>query len=144
MIDEPPVIDGRTLKPKPEPLPVVDSIRENTEAPKPPYVTAGPAFPPYPTDDHKHGISILDYFAAHIMSGLCARSTMTIDDLKAHGPQDAYWLAALLVDVRAKLPIEETPAPPVDGEEEQEIAVDEGNGRIVRVKVGRNRIPVEL
>lgn len=137
-----PTVDGRNHRP--EPQPVVDSIRENTEVPKPPYVTAGPAFPPYPTDDHKHGLSILDYFAAKIMGGLCARQDMTVDDLKAHGPQDAYWIAALMIDVRAKLPIEETPAPPPEPEEEEVlITATDARRHDIEVKLGR-RLPVEL
>lgn len=79
--------------------------------PEPPYVTGGPPFPRYPTDDGKFGISILDYFAAHVMAGLAMRADMTIDDLKATGPQEAYWIAALMVGLRGQLEVETTPPP---------------------------------
>ena len=79
--------------------------------PEPPYITGGPPFPTYPTDDGKYGISILDYFAIHVMAGMATRENLTIDQLKSRGPQDAYWIAALMVQVRDQLPITPTPVP---------------------------------
>ena len=79
--------------------------------PEPPYITGGPPFPSHPTDDGKYGISILDYFAAHVMAGLATRENLTIDELKTNGPQDAYWIAALMVQLRNELAIEPTPVP---------------------------------
>jgi hypothetical protein len=134
MDENPLIVQKVTELPAPEPL----------SAPEPPYVTGGPPFPPYPTDDHKHGISILDYFAAHIMAGLCGRSDLTIDDLKTSGAQDAYWLAALMVDVRGKLPIEPTPVPPAEGVEEEMISGIEAVRRDVEAKLGRKMRAVEL
>lgn len=94
------------------------------EPPEPPYITGGPAYPDHPSDANAdmpgvggYGISLLDYFTAHVISGLCARSDLTLDALKIHGPQDAYWIAALMVDLRNRLPIEPTPVP-VDPPEE--------------------------
>jgi hypothetical protein len=100
-------------KPTPDPL----RTKEGTVLPPPPYITGGPPFPEHPTDDGRYGISILDHFAAHIMAGLCARPDMTIDQLKLDGAQNAYWLAALMVDLRGKLPIEPTPVPVTPPEE---------------------------
>ena len=90
-----------------------DPLRDKTGValPEPPYITGGAPYPRYPTDDGKFGISILDYFAAHVMSGLCARQNMSIDDLKLDAPRDAYWIAALMVDLRSNLPITPTPPP---------------------------------
>jgi hypothetical protein len=93
-------------------------VREPEPPPEPPYITGGPPFPPFPTDKDKHGTSILDYFAAHIISGLAARSDMPIDELKADGAKHAYWIAAMMVQLRNDLPIEPTPAPPEDLPEE--------------------------
>ena len=121
--------------PAPDPMPV---------PPEPPYVTGGPPFPPFPTDDHKHGISILDYFAAHVMSGLVARANMSIDELKANGPQHAYWIAALMVDLRSRLPIEPTPVPPAEGVEEEMISGIEAVRRDVEAGLGRKTRAAEL
>jgi hypothetical protein len=51
------------------------------------------------------------HFAAHVISGLCARQTMSLDDLKLDGPGIAYWIAAEMVTLRANLPIKVTPVP---------------------------------
>jgi len=76
--------------------------------PEPPYVTGGPPFPPFPTDEARYGISILDYFAAHIIAGLAQRASSSIDDLKVNGAKDAYWIAAMMVNLRNQLPVEPT------------------------------------
>src|SRR4029077_5355372 len=62
------------------------------EPPEPPYVTGGPSFPANPSDANAdligtggYGISILDYFAAHVITGLTMRSDITLDDLKLDG-----------------------------------------------------------
>jgi hypothetical protein len=90
-----------------------DPLREKTgaESPEPPYVTGGPPFPAHPTDDGRYGISILDYFAAHVITGLVMRSDSLIEDLKTTGAQDAYWIAAQMVELRGNLPIASTPVP---------------------------------
>ena len=87
------------------------------EPPEPPYVTGGPPFPAHPTDDGKYGISILDYFAAHVITGLAMRADMSLDDLKTDGAKHAYWIAAMMVDVRNELPITPTPVPVAPPEE---------------------------
>ena len=94
-------------KPKGDPL----RNKEGAELPEPPYVTGGPPFPAHPTDDGRYGMSILDCFAAHVITGLCARDNLTIDELKLNGARDAYWIAAMMVDLRNGLPIEPTPVP---------------------------------
>ena len=113
----------------PNPLAPKITVREIEQPeplipPEPPYVTGGPAFPAHPSDANAdeagqggYGVSILDYFAAHAIQGLCARADLTVDDLKAGGAQDAYWIAATMVDVRKNLPIEVTPVPVTPSEE---------------------------
>jgi hypothetical protein len=106
--------------------PVAVNLRDKVGAdlPDPPYLTGGPAFPDHPSDANAdiigkggYGISMLDYFAAYVISGLCARQNMTIDDLKIDGPGIAYWVAAEMVDLRNRLPIEPTPVPVTPPEE---------------------------
>ncbi len=80
-------------------------------------MTGGPPFPNRPTDDGRYGISILDYFAAHVIQGLAARDNLTIDDLKLDGAVDAYYIAATMVNLRSALPIESTPVPVPPSEE---------------------------
>ena len=46
-------------------------------APESPYNTGGPPYPDHPTDEGGYGLSILDWFAAHVMTGLAARSDLT-------------------------------------------------------------------
>jgi hypothetical protein len=86
----------------PEPTPV---------PPEPPYITGGPPFPPFASDLNKYGISILDYFAGRVISGLATRTDMSIDVLKADGPKHAYWIAAEMIQLRDTLPINPTPVP---------------------------------
>jgi hypothetical protein len=88
------------------------------ELPDPPYVTGGPAYPAHPSDananiigDGSYGLSILDYFAAQVINGLAGRQNMSLDDLKNDGPGTAYWVAAGMIDLRSRLPIELTPVP---------------------------------
>jgi hypothetical protein len=85
--------------------------------PEPPYVTGGPPYPQRPTDDGRYGLSILDWFAAHVITGLAMRADTTVDDLKTSGAQDAYWIAAQMVQLRSDLPIESTPVPTPPPEE---------------------------
>jgi hypothetical protein len=40
----------------------------------PPYWTGGPPYPPFPTDEGKHGLAILDWFAGHAIAGLMGSS----------------------------------------------------------------------
>jgi hypothetical protein len=96
------------------------NLKHKIEArvPDPPYVTGGPAFPANPSDANAeivgtggYGVSILDYFAAHVISGLAARDNLPLDDLKLDGPGTAYSIAAEMVDLRSRLPIEPTPVP---------------------------------
>ena len=82
--------------------------------PEPPYNTAGPPFPANPTDKGRYGVSILDYFAAHVMTGLAMRADITVYDLKADGARDAYWIAATMVELRGQLEITPTPVPLAD------------------------------
>ena len=100
------------LKPVPKTEPSVEPL-----PPEPPYVTAGPPFPKYPTDQGRYGISILDYFAAHVIAGLATRNASSIDDLKINGARDAYWIAAMMVDLRNQLTIDPTPVPPIEASE---------------------------
>lgn len=36
----------------------------------PPYWTGGPPYPQFATDEGKHGLSVLDWFAGHAIAGL--------------------------------------------------------------------------
>lgn len=85
---------------------------EPPQPPEPPYVTGGPPFPPFPSDAGRYGASILDWFAAYVMTGLAMRSDMSLDVLKADGAKHAYWIAATMVQVRNSLMIEPTPPAP--------------------------------
>lgn len=79
--------------------------------PEPPYVTGGPPFPEHASDEGRYGISILDYFASAVITGLVSRANYTIDDLKTNGARDAYWIAATMVQFRDQIPIDPTPVP---------------------------------
>ena len=106
--------------------------------PAPPYITGGPPFPPYVSDAGKYGISVLDYFAGRVITGLAGRSDLSLDDLKREGPQHAYWIAAMMIHLRDDLPIDPTPVP--SSEEEGPVmlsAVSAGpHGTVVRLGNG--------
>jgi hypothetical protein len=94
------------------------------DLPDPPYRTGGPAFPAHPSDANAdiigsggYGLSLLDFFAAHVITGLASRQNMSLDELKTDGAGTAYWVAAVMVDVRNRLPIEITPVPTTEKEE---------------------------
>jgi hypothetical protein len=78
---------------------------------EPPYTTGGPPFPEYPSDAGRSGLSILDWFAGHVATGLCKRENTGVDELKNTVAKDAYWIAALMVQVRNAITIDPTPAP---------------------------------
>ena len=80
-------------------------------APESPYNTGGPPYPAHPTDEGGYGLSILDWFAAHVMTGLAARTDYLVDDLKNTGAQDAYWIAENMVRFRRNMDIVQKPVP---------------------------------
>jgi hypothetical protein len=45
----------------------------------PPYWAGGPPYPPFPTDEGKHGLAILDWFAGHAVAGLMASELINRD-----------------------------------------------------------------
>jgi hypothetical protein len=128
--------------------------RSPKDAPYPELIAGGPPYPPYATDNQKHGLSILDWFAGRIAAGLCANSAV----IKAAGPklpslqpvryessvpsepesqaglvdnevalsiaETAYTIAAYLVEVREQVPVTPTPVP-VDPSTEEEFVLDD-------------------
>lgn len=52
----------------------------------PPYVTGGPPYPAYPTDEGKYGLSILDWFAGHVAAGLMANTELITQQFVADIP----------------------------------------------------------
>jgi hypothetical protein len=79
--------------------------------------TGGNAYPQYPSDAGKHGISMADYFAAHAIAGLLANTVVTphqpasLEELETLA-QSAYQVACAMVELREVTPIEPTPVPP--------------------------------
>lgn len=62
---------------------------ELSAVPGPPYVTGGPPYPAYPTDEGKYGLSILDWFAGHCASGLMANTELITKQFVADIPPPA-------------------------------------------------------
>ena len=57
------------------------------------------------------------------MTGLVMRSDITLDDLKLDGAKHAYWIAAMMVNLRNELSIDPTPVPGEEGPPVTEVII---------------------
>jgi hypothetical protein len=77
--------------------------------------TGGNAYPQYPSDGGKYGISMADYFAAHVIAGICANPNTVVPvtpEALEELAQNAYQIACAMVELREDTPVEPTPVPP--------------------------------
>lgn len=90
--------------------------------------TGGPAFPPFPSDEGKYGLSLLDYFAAKAIVGILASEG--VGGVPGKYAAFAYDIAIAMVEHRDRLTIEPMPLPESVKEEMRSIPPNEVRVRL--------------
>lgn len=73
-------------------------------------VTGGPAFPTENKTLYYHGMSLRDYFAAHVLQGICSRPVSELaeycdgsgEDIKTYVSRAAYAIADSMIKERTR------------------------------------------